>query len=623
MRFWESRRRVRPIECGPQGEPNMANGGAGKVRGGPLNGSGPSGSAKALGAALVLVLAGSVALVLWKPSARDTGSSEVPASGGVESVALAQPPQLGGGDAPVLIRLMVRNDFPQADRDILNAVLDILPTRALTLDAPADIGAVIRQQYRVTPQNNQGLYALLDQRVRSRSEIVNGQLAPGVARIPQLAPLFAGPAFGTLDASIKLRAGRDRSSTEVPTFPDGRTVLDPGAQAATTSYLLQTTIAELESPAWQLLLTDAADRADVELIGLPFDIDLAIRQPGVPTPAYEAPVDPLWRAAIKNASRDVTLFVLDSGWPDEASWRSSLTELDALVSEARTAHKFGNGPSLKAAGGFIGPDAKSHCLDVQESLAPFTGLSPRVRIVYVPLIRAQGAERLLRELIVVGLAIDLLGSNTAESQAVKALKEAEAQADQHLNTISTGVTNTRLTANVALLRGLFLVAERRATRTNGRYFVNASWTTKEKRFLGHPVWPSAGFVVAAAGNEDAPNIFKAGVSFAGLTHNTRTGVAVLNLDDGGAALCHSSLVPPVPGDLGAVGYDGRITNDCGTSFAAPRVSWILAAWDSLRSPADTEDYVDWIDRLRRRLEPQGPGNTLKHLLFDPARFFSQ
>jgi len=98
------------------------------------------------------------------------------------------------------------------------------------------------------------------------------------------------------------------------------------------------------------------------------------------------------------------------------------------------------------------------------------------------------------------------------------------------------------------------------------------------------------------------------------------------MDSAANVFCNSSPRTLLAGDAGAVGYAGDTSSGCASSFAAPRVSWILAAWETMRPKSSAETYLAWRIRLRKLLEPsipQGAQPEDRHFLFNPTRFFTQ
>jgi len=77
-------------------------------------------------------------------------------------------------------------------------------------------------------------------------------------------------------------------------------------------------------------------------------------------------------------------------------------------------------------------------------------------------------------------------------------------------------------------------------------------------------------------------------------------------------VCSSSYIDERDIDAAmAIAFDGRISADlCGTSFAAPRVAWILAADESMRKQAIQPQR--WSIELQKRLVALRDPNSQKY-----------
>lgn len=548
-------------------------------------------------------------------------------------VAPAAPPQpaqpadpraaVVGGDAPVLVRFSLDNSYPDSELPLLDAALQVLPAREVAIAAPTVMADLIRAQFAVTADAKPGLYARLDADIRQRSEIVNGLVAPGTARIPLLPPFTA--ASNNLPAFISVRMGRERSGPAALLMPNGQPFspdsLNPPSQ---TTYVVTATEKDLQPGPLQTLAFSQGGSVLAKQVLITLADGAAPLNPPYPTYVLAGAGD--LRQTLANGHRTVTLYILDTGWPDAQEWKSSVTELSRLCAATRAWYSF---PSASApidpSGTFPSPP-DPHVVNVKRSLQQPAALSKQVKVVYVPMTLAQQSAPLLREIVRLGLAIDNLPSEDA--QPPKSVGRAayarvtEAQVDGAMSTISAGISDGRFDANSALLHGLFLIAARDAADSGGGYFVNESWTTDDQTMINHPVEAPWGFVVAAAGNADPVNISQTKVAFASLSRIHRDILAVLTMNAQGTEDCKTSRVTFVPEDLGAVGYFGQISStECYSSFAAPRVAWFLAARDTLRttavsSPEDWKlDIRDRINKLRAKTDP-----APQSYLFDPVRY---
>jgi hypothetical protein len=140
-----------------------------------------------------------------------------------------------GDAAPVLVEFSLDNSYPDAERPLIDAALQVLPARDVTIQAPMPVADLIGRQFGVNAERQAGLYARLAAEIQRRSEMVNGLLAPGTARVPQLPPFTNSR--NNFSAFIRLRTGRDRSDPTVPRLATGDFFRPTSAlQPALTTY---------------------------------------------------------------------------------------------------------------------------------------------------------------------------------------------------------------------------------------------------------------------------------------------------------------------------------------------------------------------------------------------------
>jgi len=99
-------------------------------------------------------------------------------------------------------------------------------------------------------------------------------------------------------------------------------------------------------------------------------------------------------------------------------------------------------------------------------------------------------------------------------------------------------------------------------------------------------------------------------------------MAIMNMDSTGVLAAKSTRVAASYIDIvDGAGFDGAVTDDIsGTSFAAPRIAWFLAAGEAVRKKQLTLDTwgTDLSQELQALRDPQATG--YKKLLFDPVRY---
>jgi hypothetical protein len=178
----------------------------------------------------------------------------------------------------------------------------------------------------------------------------------------------------------------------------------------------------------------------------------------------------------------------------------------------------------------------------------------------------------------------------------------------------------------AILDALLWIGDKYAEKKDTVFFINESWTVPHEEFFVTYPSPLQGLVVAAVGNS-GDNVNSTLRDFSQRCINNRDTLAVMNMNRGGQLICSSSTVDDQNlDDVLSVGFDGLVSdseNQCGTSFAAPRVAWLLAASESLRT--QTIAFQTWGVRLHHRLrDARDPSaNGLGKLRLDPVRFLQQ
>lgn len=332
------------------------------------------------------------------------------------------------------------------------------------------------------------------------------------------------------------------------------------------------------------------------------------------------------------AKRTVNLFILDTGWPDEASRSESLNELWQLITRARKVLRLGP-PNARLRLPKFAPPSDNHVVEIAAALKDLVDLDPsrRVRIVYVPTSLEQGGGDALAELIYLNRIIELkdIASSRLEGALADTLPvdgrlraDAATQAGRVVRSLPAKIEAGSFVTDKALLESLLWVANLLAQYDSTLFFLNESWTVAKNGIRIAPPSPMWGLAVVAAGNNPIKNILddRQGVDFASQSLPAGDVMAVLTMDRTGGRRCSSSkLVADPLDDVLAVGYDGWVSKDqCGTSFAAPRVAWFLAADEVLRT--STMNPKARPNELLRRLIAMRARHRLNDLLFTPSGF---
>jgi hypothetical protein len=323
--------------------------------------------------------------------------------------------------------------------------------------------------------------------------------------------------------------------------------------------------------------------------------------------------------------RQVTVFVVDSGWPEKA-YDDSHVELFRIFDVVRAKWKMTKAnrspfPSFQ-------PPSNNHCEEIESSLRDFKALDPnqQIKIIYIPLSLEQGAESVLSEL----LTLHFIYENRSgfdfklKPPPQSVLDDANQKAKTTLAQLPAKAENPKIKTDQALVQGLYEVANEfsEALNPSGEFFVNESWTVFTDNELFNTQVYARGIAVVAAGNDPQRVVDSedGALDFARrCLPPQQEAITVVNLDNKGAKQCGTStLRPDVLQDTLAVGFTGQIPTDCATSFAAPRVSWLLAYVEATRSCKS--DKSTWLLGLEHRLAASRPSlPEMGSLLLDPEK----
>jgi hypothetical protein len=347
-------------------------------------------------------------------------------------------------------------------------------------------------------------------------------------------------------------------------------------------------------------------------------------------------------------SRGATVFILDQGWPDEDDYRNSLAELRRLVDHANQFYKLDavNWDTPMTHDEFYSTVPPQHSVEIQQSLQEFTGMDREhvVKVVYVPMSRKQNSDQILREMLKLYMIRRDVGTRRDLSQVEKEAysKKATDFEARVLNQLSptdpgmpdapgwgdpkfpyqqTWETDSSIAAAVWYLAEL----ESYQSPTSSVYFLNESWTVLPDIVHFEAPDKSFGIVVAAVGN--APGMEVNGklgeVEFARLATPANNVLAALDANAGDdQPECRSAMIAEA--DLYrtmAASFDGNVTEGvCGSSFSAPRIAWILALSEAVRT--DSPDVRHWADSVQQKLiaaRESGSWQQWKKVYLHPKR----
>jgi hypothetical protein len=326
------------------------------------------------------------------------------------------------------------------------------------------------------------------------------------------------------------------------------------------------------------------------------------------------PLHPEVRTNLETAVREMNslrgarrglLLIHDSGWPSlpeqQASYRKWFAIFDAIWKKMGSTSPYGR---QIPAGPFVA-SSDTHCATIHQALGDLENFGPDVvDVLYLPLTIEQNAEQLVLELLHLSALLGRLQvpvGRLARPVPAEKIRLAEAEAKAVLPYIPPNWKDREVKTDKALiLAPLFVLGAYSSLDPDFRFFVNHSWTVKN--FAISALLPefTAGILVAAAGNETF-DVYLKEVQFASRCFNRNDVICVANCEWlVGRHQCSSYVVEretPLS-QIGYVGFDGNTGTETGTSFSSPRIGWLLAAADAIRTrPLDKQEWGNWVKRI--------------------------
>jgi len=295
---------------------------------------------------------------------------------------------------------------------------------------------------------------------------------------------------------------------------------------------------------------------------------------------------------------------IDAAIGYDAKWLAPVADLPESVLEPRTINSPRN---LKGCESGIGTDTcKFHAKSIERALANLRATSKSgkepVRVVWLPLLNSQdGSFAQLTKVFRVSntvLGVSQLGNSNfrtySDVQFKAYVEDLHGLHAMIQRSYPDSPNDWRTPAN--LLFALTEFAQWYSAATGIPVFINFSWTFSSKLNGSRP---ESGFyktaLIVAAGNP-----CKEGVACTGYTedlkpvgdydflrsfiNNPKRYIFVANVDSTGKATCFSAHPRP---QTGVFAFPGNVPGDCGSSFSAPRIAWMLAAREAYRNVDDS------------------------------------
>ena len=315
--------------------------------------------------------------------------------------------------------------------------------------------------------------------------------------------------------------------------------------------------------------------------------------------------------AFNSKRRLTTLIVHDSGWPTKEDRDHAYLFFYSVFDDLWRSMGVAKSPYIRTLPSQFDEARYGHCKQIAEALQCYTHSQSGVQVLYLPLSREQQAVPLLRELLHIYYLLPIVTPNWAgvcpkptRSEIARALSKA----DGVLAQIPLQINSKTIDTNQACVSAPLQVLAAYALRKMDFYYVmNYSWTVPHRTLEFPFPDPLSGVIVTAAGNESM-NVVKAAplVEFASRCVDHNDTICVANYELGKGKRPGTSYIEVdsfVTGDdlTRYVSFDGNIQSSTGTSFAAPRVAWLVAAAESVRAQPISmkKSWGPWLNMLMR------------------------
>lgn len=321
-----------------------------------------------------------------------------------------------------------------------------------------------------------------------------------------------------------------------------------------------------------------------------------------------------------NAKRTAVLAILDYGWPDATEMARSIAFLESAINRRRTKLKL---PTVTLpVPALTDVSFANHSADVKLSLEELvaTAPNPAIEIVYVPIALDASTAPVFRELFELDFYVRYMPQDptaplpnlTPFTKSAKLSATLELTAWEEANQLA----NDDQQLHAGILNAVYRLLESGANADKSAFVVNQSWTIR-----GHILdlaSTSRAITVSATGN-DGFDVLTSNLDFAQRSARDAGFLAVVNADTAGRLTCGSGLITDALIDnVNVVAFEGTLPNGhCGTSFAAPRVAWFIAAKSVLANAIDDT----WDKKIQQTLKAIRPGgNVWLNVYFDAVKF---
>jgi hypothetical protein len=544
-------------------------------------------------------------------------------------------------------------DDSQQNLDQLGRLVEVLPPRAVKFRPGDTISALITREYGFGPTNDlPKTYHLLEEAIlRLNGLRVSEEALAGELLIPNV-PRRALTKPGRSNKLNQIPKILHYIASQIVRAKTGRPAGTGGEQAAVTEFkfLGEPRILDQNRPAAQRALVEMPFPQEAvfaslknkdfvklaKILNLSMPVELArFQRTAEQTRENQRVLSEKESDHIRNilgtARREVVLFIIDTGWPNAESYHQSRGTLTRIFDRVWAEWKLGDQVKIaskrKKVAAFPEPE-NAHSQSVFLALEEFRRLDTagKIKVVYVPLTRAQNATDVLVELVHLHLLAGLMGTQLGQVRPPREdFDHAREEAKKIVRNLPTGwpKEQNKVATDKVVLDAILDVGDLYAQKTGAAVFVNESWTVAGREYPVNYPSPFAGVVVAAVGNEYGRDVNLSLQNFAQRALEHKDTVAVMNMrKEEEDPICNSSRINDkyLNQAIMAFGFDGSLPEGgCATSFAAPRVAWLLAVSEAVRK--ENINPAVWENWLYERLNASHPNpKSYKALWFDLVPF---